>query len=149
MIQIFRNLNVFTKTLIIWDFNKILFLKGFGSFAVTFLFYLFEMSHRLHVFDFCLFLFFCRAEKHIAQMNYCVVFPLVINVAYLTCFCAASRFCLSKSRAMWSQLKNTKSFKKYKSAIDANKQLIGQQISFLSVFFFFKFHPLAPYPPPT
>lgn len=85
VIQIFRNVNVFAKTWIIWDFNKILFLNGFGSFAVTFLFISLKCpTGYMSLTSVCF--VFCRAEKHIAQMNYCVVFPLVINVAYLTCF---------------------------------------------------------------
>lgn len=119
----------------------------FGSFAVTFFFpfvCFFEMSHRLHVFDFI----FCRAEKHIAQMNYCVIFLLWL-MWIIDTFCP-SHFCWSQGQCgelkIQSNLKITKVQLMQMNNWLANNchlsVLFYIFFFFLSVFFFFFF--LAP-----
>lgn len=100
VIQIFRSLKFF-KTSSIWVKYGLIFLD-FGSF-----FCFFEMSHRLHVFDFFFCFVFCRAEKRIAQMNYCVIF-LLWSTCIIDTFCTAMQLQRPVSVEVKGSVENSK-----------------------------------------
>lgn len=153
MIQIFRNLNVFTKTLIIWDFNKILFFNGFGSFAVTFLFISLKCPTGYMSLTSVCFCCFLQSWKAYCSDELLCRFSSCDQRCVLDMFCAATRLqrpvpaCRSQGRCgvnlnTQSHLKNTK------VQLMQTNNWLANEYHFCLCFFFFNSIPSPPYPHP-
>lgn len=159
MIQIFRNLNVFTKTLIIWVLIRSYFLNGFGSFAVTFLFFISLKcpTGYMSLTSVCfLFVFFLQSWKAYCSDEWlCRFFSSCHQRCVLDMFCAAMRprrpvsACRSQGRCgvnskTQSHLKNTKV-----QLMRTNNWLANKYHFCLCFWFFFSNSVPSPPSPPT